>query len=200
LKIDPRFTESPLPTNQQIHLFHSHIAQLRTKHLANLHALFESHSPSLATTFEDLPLSSLLSSLPVTKLGYNERDLQNEYSRWQRERQADARRAFDQMLGENAFVEFWGRLAKMGGEGVNGGVKADEDGEEDEGEGGGGKADMKALAKTIDLREMQKVLKVCCLNYCRPQTRTTADKRSPRTTRGIQYLTTSLTSASNGFE
>jgi heat shock protein beta len=159
LEIDPRFTESSLPHNQQMHIFNLHITQLRAKHLDNLHALFASRSSSLATTFDDLPLSSLLTSLPVTKLGLDERDLRDEYSRWQRERQTNARRAFDQMLGENAFVEFWGRLAKMGGEGVDGGVKADEEGEEDEGTGGGGKADMKALAKTIDLQEMQKVLR-----------------------------------------
>lgn len=42
---------------------------------------------------------------------------------------------------------------------VDGGVKADET-EEDEGEGGGGKVDMKVLAKNVDVTEMEKVLKV----------------------------------------
>jgi hypothetical protein len=160
LGIDPRFSQSPLPLNQRVHLFHAHIAQLRSKHLANLHSLFGSYSPTLITSFKDLPISSLMASLPVTKLGYSEGDLHDEYERWQREQQTEARKAFDQMLQENAFVDFWSRLAKMGGEGVGGGVKADEDGEEDEGEGGGGKADMKALAKTIDIGDLQKVLKV----------------------------------------
>lgn len=63
------------------------------------------------------------------------------------------------MLSENSFVEFWGRLGKLGGEGVDGGVKADDTGE-DEGEGGGGKVDMKVLAKKVDLEEMEKVLRV----------------------------------------
>lgn len=121
LKTDPRF-KSSLPISAQIHFFHSHISQLRTKHTANLHALFESHSPTLATAFHELPLSSLLSSLPSTKLGYSERDLESEYGRWQRERQTEARQAFDDMLRENSFIEFWGRLAKIGGEGVGGGV------------------------------------------------------------------------------
>jgi hypothetical protein len=122
----------------------------------------------LATTFDELPLSSLLASLPVTKLGFDERSLQDEYTRWNRERQTAARKAFDEMLSENSFVDFWGRLGKIGGEGVNGGVKAEQEGEEDEGEGGGGKADMKALAKSIDLHEMQKVLTVSamqCLSF-----------------------------------
>jgi len=63
------------------------------------------------------------------------------------------------MLAENSFVEFWGRLGKMGGEGVHGGIKADDQGE-GVGEGGGGTVDMKALAKNIDIHDMEKVIKV----------------------------------------
>jgi len=106
-----------------------------------------------------MPLQSLLSSLPATKLGYEIGELEHEYEQWQRERTNESRQAFDEMLGENAFVEFWGRLGKIGGEGVEGGVAADDMGE-DEGEGGGGKVDMKALAKNVDLKEMERVLKV----------------------------------------
>lgn len=109
--------------------------------------------------FEELPAASLLVSLPVVKLGFDTRDLQSEFDKWQRERTQASRKAFDEMLAENAFVEFWGRLGKIGGEGVDGGVKAeDEDG--DEGEGGGGKVDMKVLAKNVDVEDMEKVLKV----------------------------------------
>jgi len=72
-----------------------------------------------------------------------------------------SRRAFDEMLAENSFVEFWGRLSKMGGDGVEGSVKIEN---EDIGEGGGdsgaSKVDMKSLAKNIDIQEMEKVLKV----------------------------------------
>ena len=160
LEKDPRFTHSPLPLKQKIHLFHDHINKLRHKHLGNLHAIFESHAPALATSFDSLPLSSLLTSLPATRLSLNERELEEEYDRWQRERFTTARAAFDSMLGENTFVEFWGRLRKVGGEGVEGGVKADGYEDEDEGEGSGGRADMKKLARSVDLREMEKVLKV----------------------------------------
>jgi transcription elongation regulator 1 len=144
--------------NQQVHLFHAHVAQLRAKHLANLHALFASHAPTLSTTFTTLPVSSLLTSLPATKLGFDVRGLEDEYDRWNRERTADARRQFDEMLGENAFVEFWGRLGKLGGAGVDKTIKADDIGEGDDEEG---MVDMKALARTVDLNEMVKVLKVC---------------------------------------
>ncbi|KAG2056445.1 HSP90-domain-containing protein [Suillus hirtellus] len=158
LQTDPRFNHSPLPVNQQLHLFHTHMSQLQMKHLAGLHSLFQAHAPSLATPFSALPLESILKSLPVTKLAFDTRDLQQEYDKWQRERTYECRKAFDEMLAENSFVEFWGRLGKIGGEGVEGGVKADDLGE-DEGEGFGGKVDMKALAKSVDLSDIEKVLK-----------------------------------------
>lgn len=155
LKTDPRFTRSILSHNQQLHLFHSHIHQLRSKHLAGLHALFEANSPSLATPFTALPVSSLSSSLPATKLGLDVRRVEDEYEKWQRQRTEDARRAFDEMLSENAFVEFWGRLGKLGGKGVDESIKNDDLGEDVE-----ELVDMKVLAKTVDLKEMVKVLKV----------------------------------------
>ncbi|TDL18288.1 hypothetical protein BD410DRAFT_816234 [Rickenella mellea] len=85
-QIDPRLTTSPLPINCQIRLFHDHIAQLRSKHMQTLHGLLASHTPSLATTFADLSLSSLLSSPPATKMGLNSRNLEAEFARWQQGR------------------------------------------------------------------------------------------------------------------
>jgi transcription elongation regulator 1 len=104
-------------------------------------------------------LDTILSSAPVTKLGYDVEILRQQFNKWQRERTAAARIAFDEMLSENLFVEFWGRLGKIGGESVNSGLRMDG---EDIGEGGDGdeKVDMKALAKTVDIKEMEKVLKV----------------------------------------
>ncbi|KAJ3830537.1 Hsp90 protein-domain-containing protein [Lentinula raphanica] len=157
LQTDPRFNNSPLPPNQQLHLFHEHVSKLRSKHLMSLHALFESHASSLATTFDDLPVDSLMSSAPASKLGMSERALQHEFVKWQRERTQAARKAFDEMLSENSFVEFWGRLGKIGGEGVDGGVKADED--DVESESLGTNVDMKTLAKNVDVEEMEKVLR-----------------------------------------
>ncbi|KAH9977725.1 Hsp90 protein-domain-containing protein [Lactifluus volemus] len=137
----------------------NHVGQLRRKHLDNLHALFLSNAPSLATEFTTLPITSLLTSLPGTKLGFDVFKLEEEFDRWKRTRTTEAQKAFDDMLLENSFIEFWGRLSKLGGEGVDGGVKRDDDGDEDEGEGGGGNVDMKKLAKTVDITEMEKVLK-----------------------------------------
>ena len=148
-----------MSTNQRLALFHAHVDQLRRKYFDNLYSLFESNAPELVAPFSALPLPSLLSSLPVTKLGLDINSLEDEYTRWQRDRNREAREAFDDMLHENAFVEFWGKLNKIGGEGADGGVKRDEM-DEDEGEAGGGNVDMKALAKSVDLSDMKKVLKV----------------------------------------
>jgi hypothetical protein len=160
LKTDPRFTGTVLPIDQQFRLFNEHAAALRAKHLDGLHALFEAHARELSTPFSELPIESLSASLPAAKLGLDERGLEEAFARWQRERTHAARLAFDEMLRENAFVEFWGRLGKLGGEGVDGGVQRDDEGVEDEGEAGGGNVDMKMLAKTVDLSDMEKVLKV----------------------------------------
>lgn len=179
-----------LPVGAQRARFATHIDHLRTRYITQLHALFEAHSTGLNMPAEALP-KSVRGSLPAVKLGFvsgepetqgpddqcdeddNDdedvptnrsrlnRGLADEYARWQRTKVTEARLAFDALLSENSFVEFWGRLAKMGGEGVGGGVPIDEDDEEnEEGEGGGGKVDMKALAKNVDVSEMEKVLKV----------------------------------------
>ncbi|KAB5591583.1 Transcription elongation regulator 1 [Ceratobasidium theobromae] len=179
-----------LPVGAQRARFATHIDHLRTRYITQLHALFEAHSTGLNMPAEALP-KSVRGSLPAVKLGFvsgepetqgpddqcdedddddedvptNQsrlnRGLADEYARWQRTKVTEARLAFDALLSENSFVEFWGRLAKMGGEGVGGGVPIDGDDEEnEEGEGGGGKVDMKALAKNVDVSEMEKVLKV----------------------------------------
>lgn len=147
--------------NQQLHLFHEHVNNLRSKQTQTLYGLFEGHAPGLATRFSDLPLPSLLSSPPAVKLDLDTHRLEDLFQRWQRERNNAARHAFEDMLRENAFVDFWGRLKHIGGEGAEEGVQWDEEGmAEDEGEGGGGKVDMKKLAQKVDLTDVVKVLKV----------------------------------------
>lgn len=101
-------------------------------------------------------MATLVASLPASKLGFDIRQVELEYERWMRERSQEARSAFDEMLSENAFVEFWGRLGKIGGKGVDESIKGDDIGEDSE----EGIVDMKALAKTVDLKEIVKVLRV----------------------------------------
>lgn len=105
--------------------------------------------------------------------------LREEFNRWQRLRFAEAREAFDKMLEENAFVSFWGRVGKMGASeeerkqlgkviySNETGQLADDITMEIEGmeqatgggdEGVGGR-DLKTLAKGVDLKEMERVLR-----------------------------------------
>jgi hypothetical protein len=183
--------------NQQVHLFHAYVEQLRSKYQSSLAALFETHAPSLASPFSSLPIPYLLTSLPVTKLGLDIGALEAEFERWQRGRTTQARNEFDQMLGESSFIEFWGRLGKIGGEGVEGGIKADDLGE-DEGEGGGGKVDMKQLAKTIDVEEIEKVLRV---SLCRVAREVCLTPPHPlRTTSATLYSITCRSKGSVGFK
>lgn len=113
------------------------------------------------------PSSSDEDSRPV----YDYPDLEREFTGWQADRYSAAREAFGAMLKENSFVKFWGRVGKMGV--VEDEEKArldkvvfgDEQGdtgadETEEGEGGGGKADLKSLARGIDVKEMDRVLRV----------------------------------------
>jgi hypothetical protein len=107
-----------------------------------------------------------MSSPTIIKLGLDIEQIEDEYDKWQRERTTSSRIAFDEMLAENSFVDFWGRLGKIGGEGVNSSVKIESD---DIGEGDGEeKVDMKELAKNVDIREMEKVLQVCSPSYMKP--------------------------------
>jgi hypothetical protein len=125
--------------------------------MASLYALFEANAPSLATQFDELPLQSILSSAPVVRLGFEPEQVKREFSNWQRDRTTHARKAFDEMLTENSFVEFWGRLGKMDENVLESYVKVEGD---DIGEVDDDKVDMKTLAKHINVGEMEKVLKV----------------------------------------
>lgn len=145
-----------------------------------LHALFAAHAPRLGTRWHDLDQSvrnALRGSPAVVKLGLSDLHLDGdlddrtaqrgddpleaEFERWQRIRTNDARLAFDAMLSENAFLEFWGRMGKASGNDVGVDTSVPDEGEdEEEGEGGGGRADLKKLAQAIDKGEIEKVLKV----------------------------------------
>ena len=102
---------------------------------------------------------------------YDYPDLEQEFARWQSDRYSASREAFDAMLKENSFVKFWGRVGKMGvvedeektrlGKVVFGDETGDIGADEMEvGEGGGGTADLKSLARGIDVKEMDRVLRV----------------------------------------
>lgn len=169
---------------------------LRDRQLAALHALFEVHAPSLADKFDALPERSVRASAPATKLGMGlvdvgdddadqrsrreaeDRDikaralLEDEFARWQRHRRQGAEQAFREMLSENAFVAFWGRIQKMASDKERKEQEREEEGRmhvdvddedligEDTGADGEERASLQKLAKGIHVEEIQRVLKV----------------------------------------
>ncbi len=64
------------------------------------------------------------------------------------------------MLGENSFVEFWGRMRKKVLDEAAVAVGKDEELEEGEGDQGGSGGDLTGMAKQIDLKEITSVLRV----------------------------------------
>ena len=163
LKTDPRFNHSVLPLPARQDLFSKHVAALRKKHLEALHSLFEAHAPGLHAEFSELPISSIQASLPTQKLRLdkNSEALESEYRQWRQERVARAEREFREMLNENSFVEFWGRVRKMREE-TNGTIKVEIGAEDLPGEDdASGRVDLKTLAKSVDVQEIERVLKVC---------------------------------------
>ena len=98
------------------------------------------------------------------------------------------------MMGENSFVEFWGRLGKIGGAGVDSSIQNDDIGEEENEDGE--RVDMKKLAKAVDVKEILKVLKVWHTDLTFPTRR---NSLSSRTTNAILFLTMPQSRGRNGL-
>ncbi|KAF8757667.1 FF domain [Rhizoctonia solani] len=163
-----------LPIGAQRAKFAAHIEHLRARYISQLHALFEAHMTSLNMPAEALP-KSVRGSLPAVKLGFVTDDLEKEGPGDDQEMLDDDDTSKSQgRLNKGLADEYarWQRnkVAEARGEGINGGVPIDGDDEEnEEGEGGGGKVDMKALAKNVDVSEMEKVLKASpTFEYLKP--------------------------------
>jgi transcription elongation regulator 1 len=131
---------------------------LGSKRSNDLDQLFRTHATSLATTYDEI-YPKIVEDFAVKRLGLQGSALEDRFKAWHRLRETEARREFDQMLGENSFVEFWGRMRKKKLDEAALKVEADEM-EEGEGLGDGGSADLTALAKQIDLDEIKAVLRV----------------------------------------
>ena len=173
---------------------------MRAKQLTALHALFAAHATELNIKFSDLPIASIRTSLPAQKLRLDSDSdaLQSEFEDWATARVSQAERDFQDMLNENAFVEFWGRVRKMHENG-EGGMKVEVDDEdlvgEEQGDDDREKADLKTLAKSVDVQEIERVLKVWLFTPV-------SDPRGlmvlSRTTGGTRCLTTTLRCERNG--
>ena len=157
LSSDPRFTHPSLNFRDKQRLFTEHISRLSSRRSNALHSLFAANA-ELSTAYPDV-YPKIIDDPVVKQLGLDSDALEVRYNVWRRARESEARTEFDQMLGENSFVEFWGRMRKKEQDENALGLGKDE-AEDGEGMGEGGVADLTALAKQIDLNEIKSVLRV----------------------------------------
>ncbi len=127
LQKDSRFNLPGLFDRQKRDLFEEHMRNLAEKRRTALYAAFARAAENLDDTPEvSLPLikdDSEVERLGLLEFAKHEACLRHrrgdirtddalaeEFDLWQERRFKDARAAFDEMLKENSFVEFWGRL------------------------------------------------------------------------------------------
>jgi hypothetical protein len=161
LERDPRFRSQALSLGDKHQLFGAHLAHLTRKRLAALHAAFATHTSSLATRFTDVH-SKVADEAAVRRMHLGPDALEDEYERWQRQQNDDARRAFSELLKENAFFTFWAsqKKAEKRERAKGFGMEDADDDSGDEGDEGGGKASLKDMASQIDMKEVESVLRV----------------------------------------
>ncbi|ODO08781.1 transcription elongation regulator 1 [Cryptococcus wingfieldii CBS 7118] len=158
LSSDPRFDHPALTLGNKQRLFHEHIARVASKRSGALHQLFETHTPGLDTPYEDV-YSRIVDDPIVKRLGLQGGTLEDRWKAWLRTRETQARREFAEMLGENSFVEFWGKMRKKTLDEKALEVQEQDEWDEGEGMGEGGAADLTKLARQIDLGEIKSVLR-----------------------------------------
>jgi transcription elongation regulator 1 len=171
LSPDPRFNHPALSYMDKRRLFDAHIARLAGKRSNALHQLFQTHTPSLDTSF-DTVYPKIIDDQIVQRLGLDVNSLEERWTAWMSGQQSDARVQFEIMLGENSFVDFWGKMRKKEVDEAAAAVKVDQGEEEEEedeenkqGLGDGGAADLNKLAQQIDLNEIKAVLRVSHFNF-----------------------------------
>jgi transcription elongation regulator 1 len=153
-----------LTQNDKLRLFNDHLARIGDKRQSALNQLFAANCPKLDTTYEEV-YPKIVDDFAVKRLGLEGDALEERFRVWKRGQEAQARQDFDAMLGESAFVDFWGRMRKAKlDEGAL--AVAEDEREEGEGAGDGGAASLVDMAKHIDLKEIHSVLRVRCCFHC----------------------------------
>ncbi|WRT66235.1 uncharacterized protein IL334_003188 [Kwoniella shivajii] len=166
LESDPRFNHPALGPRDKQRLFNDHLNRLQSKKSNALNQLFEKYTPSLDTSYETV-YPKIVDDPLVKRLGLQGESLEDKWKVWKRTKESEGRKEFEEMLGENSFVEFWGKMRKktLDENALN--VKQDEQFEEAEGldivgqenENQSGKKDLTELARQIDLGEIKSVLR-----------------------------------------
>ncbi|GMK59574.1 hypothetical protein CspeluHIS016_0801800 [Cutaneotrichosporon spelunceum] len=150
LQQDRRFTHPALRDGDRRRLFEGHVERIRETKADALSSLFAQHA-TLETSFADI-YEKIADDALVQRLGLGAGALEERFSAWRHAREAAARAEFYDLLRENNFVDFWGRMRNKVLDEAATKVKQDED-EVEEG------MDVTTLAKQVDLAEIKTILR-----------------------------------------
>ncbi|CDW98752.1 hypothetical protein, partial [Sporisorium scitamineum] len=157
LSRDPRFDSPALTDTDKQQLFHEHQSRLSNQQDSRIGSVFARYARSLDTHRDDVLARTLqddqLSHPPLSVFAEDRKKLEEAYDRWDAVRKSEAEKAFKEMLGESAFVEFWGRLKKQASSAPEQRTQKQE--EDEEGEG----TTLVEMAKKVDLDEIESVLR-----------------------------------------
>ncbi|KAH9815375.1 hypothetical protein DFH28DRAFT_967705 [Melampsora americana] len=183
LEKDPRFPQTKsLSLSNLKRIFSAHTASIYEKRLSALESFFQDQAPSLATPFSvvekklltlidensddsgqsSLSPEQLLIITTVNRLIDSKnrtrglQTIERYYDDWKQKKETRAREEFEEMCGESAFIDFWCRMKKSGKEDEVGNKTIGDDGEEEEEDE---VVDLREMAKTIDLSEIEAVMK-----------------------------------------
>lgn len=117
LSRDDRFHAQALSQSEKQRIFYEHVDHLNLRRLRSLEEIFEKYAPTLDTEREvALPLildDEEIDRKQLTRLHAlvsGSKTIGDLFDQWQTKREHESYKAFMQMLKENAFVDFWGRL------------------------------------------------------------------------------------------
>lgn len=150
LQQDRRYANPALREGDKRRVFEGHIERIRETKADALSSLFAQHS-TLETDFAGI-YEKVAEDPLVQRLGLGVGALEERFDAWKRARETAARAEFYDLLRENNFVEFWGRMRNKVLDEAATKVKQDED-EVEEG------MDVTALAKQVDLAEVKSILR-----------------------------------------
>lgn len=153
----PSFPELKLDVHVQHRLFDEHMNNLQGKISKTLDSVFDDLTPRLNSTFEDV-LPGLQRSETITKLKLAQQVevLRSHWRTYDARRRATAEHEFKDMLAQNSYVDFWGRMQKQLYADDSGKTIIAQDVDKDSGVGelDGGIADLSAMASQIDLQKI----------------------------------------------
>lgn len=171
LSSDGRFDTPGIRTSEKEQLVHQHLLTLNNRRLEELHGVFEKYAPALDIEAKvALPLIKNDDELQRRKMDQiqviqsGRKNIDDLFHEWKREQEQEAIAAFQQMLKENAFINFWGglrqeheqrkRKERENDDEKPNGTRQGEDEEDDD------EPDLLQMAGNVDLEEIHSILRV----------------------------------------